>query len=64
MQEIIAQRKKKGVTQKALASVLGVTQGAVSQWESGLSRPDIKYLIQMAAYFECSVDQLLQGVVA
>lgn len=60
MQEIVVQRKKKGMTQAELAKRLGVTQGAVSQWESGISKPDIFTVVKMAAVFECTVDELLK----
>ena len=36
--KIIAERRKaKGLTQKALAEQLGVTNKAVSKWETGVS---------------------------
>lgn len=38
--KIIAElRKKKGLTQKQLAAVLGVTDKAVSRWENGYGLP-------------------------
>ena len=43
--EILAKyRKKLGLTQEGLASQLGVTNQAVSKWESGQSCPDIALL--------------------
>ena len=39
---------------------LGVTQGAVSQWESGLSSPAASKLTRLAHYYGCSVDDLLR----
>lgn len=53
-------RKEKGITQESLATSLGVTQGAVSQWEKGLSKPAIDKLTQIAEILECSVDELLK----
>jgi len=37
MADIIAERRKKGMTQKQLADKLGVTDKAVSKWERGAS---------------------------
>lgn len=53
-------RKEKKITQSDLAKELGVTQGAISQWENGLTEPVIKYIVKMAVIFECTVDELLQ----
>ena len=56
---IKTRRKLKGITQEALAKMLGVTQGAISLWELGEREPNIKIIKQMAAIFECSIDELL-----
>ncbi|MEO3944457.1 helix-turn-helix transcriptional regulator [Gorillibacterium sp. CAU 1737] len=52
-------RKKKGITQEELAGVLGVTNQAVSKWESAVCCPDLQLLPKLAAYFEVTVDELL-----
>ena len=39
-QFIAAQRKSQGYTQAALAEKLGITDRAVSKWETGKSMPD------------------------
>lgn len=52
-------RKKTGISQKELSDALGVTQGAVSQWENGTTRPDIDLLPKIAALLNCTVDELL-----
>lgn len=52
-------RKERKLTQEQLAESLGVTVGAVSKWESGQSVPDILLIVEMAAFFETSVDVLL-----
>lgn len=51
-------RKKKGVTQEALASVLSVSPQAISKWESGLTYPDMEMIPVIAGYFEVSMDIL------
>lgn len=52
-------RKKKGMTQDALAQLLGVTNQAVSKWESDQSCPDVLLLPKIADIFEITVDELL-----
>ncbi|MBO4353630.1 MAG: helix-turn-helix transcriptional regulator, partial [Clostridia bacterium] len=51
-------RKKRGITQEALASALSVSPQAVSKWESGLTYPDISMMPIIAGYFEVSLDTL------
>jgi len=51
-------RKQKSLTQENLAEALGVTVGAISKWELGASTPDIQYIVEMADFFETSVDVL------
>ena len=52
-------RKQKGITQEALAAEMGVTVGAVSKWENGMTLPDIQMLCSLADYFEVTTDELL-----
>ena len=52
-------RKARKLTQEQLAEVLGVTPGAVYKWEAGLSVPDIALIMEMADFFDTSVDTLL-----
>lgn len=52
-------RKKQELTQEQLAEVLGVTPGAVYKWEAKLSIPDISIIIELADFFDVSVDVLL-----
>ena len=54
-------RQEKGVTQKQLSEALGITGGAVSKWERGLSFPDITLLSTLADYFGVSVTELMNG---
>lgn len=52
-------RKDRGLTQEQLAEALGVTAGAVYKWENALSLPEITTLVELADFFEVSVDHLL-----
>lgn len=52
-------RKERSLTQEQLSEVLGVTAGAVYKWEAGLSVPDIQLIMEMADFFDTSVDVLL-----
>jgi transcriptional regulator with XRE-family HTH domain len=58
-ENIAALRKKKGLTQEELAQVFGVTNQAVSKWESSQSCPDVALLPEIAAFFGVSVDALM-----
>ena len=53
-------RKKKGITQEALAAVLSVSPQAVSKWESGITYPDMEMIPVIAGYFEVSLDMLFE----
>lgn len=51
-------RKEKGMTQEGLANILGVTNQAVSKWESDQCCPDIMLLPELANVFDVSIDYL------
>lgn len=51
-------RKEWGLTQEALANRLGVTNQAVSKWESDQSCPDVQLLPVLADVFRVSLDAL------
>lgn len=52
-------RKQRSLTQEQLSEVLGVTAGAVYKWEAKLSVPDLPLIVEMADFFDTSVDVLL-----
>lgn len=58
-EQILFLRKERGITQEQLSSTLGVSNQAVSKWESGQCCPDITLLPDIAKYFDISVDELL-----
>ncbi len=56
---LVDKRKEKSITQEELAKYIGVSKASVSKWETGQSYPDITFLPQLAAYFNISIDELM-----
>ena len=54
-------RSINNITQLELAEKLGVTNRAVSKWETGGGYPDIALLPLMADIFNVNIDYLLRG---
>ena len=52
-------RLSKGLSQLALAMKVGCSQNTISRIELGLSEPNSTILLNIAAYFNTSVDYLL-----
>ena len=52
-------RKKRGLTQKQLAELLGVKQQNVSDWERSLRSPSVKNLKKMVNVLNCRIDDLI-----
>lgn len=55
------QRTEKHLTQKQLAELLGVTDKAISRWETGKGIPDVSLLIPLSNALEVSVNEILLG---
>jgi transcriptional regulator with XRE-family HTH domain len=56
---IRALRKEHGYSQEQMARKLHLTQGAISQWENGLTVPAADQLMALADVFGITVDELL-----
>lgn len=52
-------RVKKGLSQMRLAIELNMNQNTISRYETGKREADYKTLIQLADYFDVSIDYLL-----
>ena len=53
-------RRERSITQEQLAEYLGISTGAVSQWECDRTAPDITQLPLLANIFDVSADELLE----
>lgn len=62
MSSLLCLRKKAGLSQKYIADHLGISQGAVSQWEHGLTMPSTDKLLLLAKLLGCTTDELLDGI--
>ena len=60
---IAERRKLKKLTQAQLAEKLGITDRAVSKWETGRSLPDSSIMLELCELLEISVNELLSGEV-
>ena len=60
---IAAKRKEQKLTQVQLAEKLGITDRAVSKWETGKSLPDASIMLQLCGYLRITVNDLLSGEV-
>lgn len=54
-------RKEQGMTQVALAEKLGISDRAVSKWETGKSMPDSGIMLELCSYLKINVNELLSG---
>jgi len=52
-------RRAKGISQLRLAMDLNMAQNTISRYETGEREPGINELIQLADYFNISVDYLI-----
>lgn len=52
-------RKERGLTQKAIGEVLGVSERHIGYYESRGHYPDFKGLLFIAEYFQVSLDYLV-----
>ncbi len=52
-------RKLKNIGQAELAQALNVSVKTVSHWETSYTEPSIAQLIQLADFFDVSIDELV-----
>ena len=54
-------RKEEGMTQAELAEKLGISDRAVSKWETGKSMPDSGIMLELCEFLKINVNELLSG---
>ena len=58
---ISERRKAKGWTQNQLAEKLGITDKAISKWETGRSMPDLSLFVPLCNLLEITLNELFAG---
>ena len=53
-------RIEKGLSQQKLGEIFGFCNQTISFWENGSREPDLDTLIQIAHYFEVTLEELLE----
>lgn len=54
-------RKSKNLTQQEAADSLYVSQKTISRWETGEGIPDISIILEVARFYNVTVDEILEG---
>ena len=54
-------RRQAGLSQRQVAALLGMSDKAVSKWETGRSKPTTNALRKLAALYEVSVEELINA---
>lgn len=58
---LVLVRKKRGYNQLKVAMDLNISREALSYYENGKRSPDIDMLRRLSAYFNVSIDYLVNG---
>ena len=58
---IAALRCEKGLTQKDVATKLGICAKTVSKWETGHGFPDVSIILELSKIFGVDISKLLEG---
>lgn len=58
---IAGERKRKALTQKQLAEMLGISDKTVSKWERGGGFPEVSLLLPLCRELDITVNELLAG---
>ncbi|MFC9808484.1 MULTISPECIES: helix-turn-helix domain-containing protein [Streptomycetaceae] len=53
-------REGLGISQRAVAKELGTTHVVIGRWERGYFRPNVQSLTKIAAFMNCTIDDLVK----
>ena len=53
-------RKAKGLTQDDVSKALGIKNTTISNWETGVSRPDVDTLVLLCRYYGITPNDVLE----
>ena len=59
MIRLLELRNERGMSQRDMAKQLNISQGTYNNWENSNTQPSIEQLIELARFFEVSVDYLI-----
>ena len=51
-------RTERGMTQVQIATALGITKNAITNWETGLGMPETGNIVPLCTYLQCTADDL------
>ena len=54
--QLIAERQRKGITQRELATIANLTQPAIARLESKRTTPTLDTLLKVASALECTIN--------
>ena len=54
-------RKRLNLTQRQASYLLGVREQTVSEWERGISIPNVLMLPKITEVYQCSADEIIQA---
>lgn len=60
-QNLKAARVQAGMTQKQIASLLGVVESCYANWEQGRTEPSVASLRKLCSFLRVTADELLNG---
>ena len=53
-------RRRKGLTQEELASILGISRATLARWETGVRKPSSSWILKLAEVLDVSPAQLFE----